>query len=152
MLAAPAADGAAQITSAAQMLRVLNADPAAAEPMHAQLAEAVRQLAADVDRDALAERFDTELPAAFERPSGLTRGTVIVHPSLGSVALGAVLDVAILETTVHRLDVIAAVGGPGPEPTALERARDVLAAVADPRTFVEAAAGRTTGAVLPVMR
>lgn len=152
MLAAPAADGAAQITSAAQMLRVLNADPAAAEPMHAQLAEMVRQLASDVDRGALAERFDTELPAAFERLSGLTRGTVIVHPSLGSVALGAFLDMAILETTVHWLDVIDAVGGPEPEPTALERARDVLGAVPDPRAFVEAAAGRATGAVLPVMR
>ncbi|NKR43388.1 maleylpyruvate isomerase family mycothiol-dependent enzyme [Rhodococcus hoagii] len=152
MLAAPAADGSAKVTSAADMLRVFNADPAATEPMHAQLAEMVRQTAADVDRDTIVERFETELPDAFERLTGLSRDTVIAHPILESVSLGAFLDMAIMEATVHWLDVIDAVGGPEPEPMALERARDVLAAVADPLEFVEAASGRSTGAVLPVMR
>ncbi|WP_254699157.1 maleylpyruvate isomerase family mycothiol-dependent enzyme [Rhodococcus sp. SGAir0479] len=153
MLAAPAADGDAEVTSAAEMLRVFNAaDPATTEPMHAQLAEMVRQAAADVGRDDIVERFDSELPDAFERLSGLTRATAIPHPILGSVALGAFLDMAILEATIHWLDVVDAVGGPEPETMALERARDVLAAVPDPRAFVEAASGRTTAPVLPVMR
>ncbi|MFC4604314.1 maleylpyruvate isomerase family mycothiol-dependent enzyme [Rhodococcus kronopolitis] len=152
MLAAPSADGDAKITSAAEMLRVFNADPAAAEPMHAQLAEMVRQLAADVDRESIVERFESELPDAFERLTGLSRETVIPHPILESVSLGAFLDMAILEATVHWLDVVDAVGGDEPELMALERARDVLAAVPDPLAFVEAASGRSTGAVLPVMR
>ncbi|MDH6281539.1 maleylpyruvate isomerase family mycothiol-dependent enzyme [Prescottella agglutinans] len=152
MLAAPASDGDAQVTSAADMLRVFNADLAEAEQLHAQLAEMVRQIAADVDRATLVERFDTELPEAFERLTGLSRETVIPHPILESVSLGAFLDMAIMEATVHWLDVIDAVGGPAPEEAALERARDVLAAVADPLAFVEAASGRSSRTVLPVMR
>lgn len=152
MLAAPAADGDAKVTSAAEMLRVFNADPATTEPMHAQLAEMVRQAAADVGRDDIVERFDSELPKAFERLTGLSRATVIAHPILESVSLGAFLDMAILEAAIHWLDVVDAVGGDVPEAMALERARDVLAAVPDPLAFVEAASGRSTGAVLPVMR
>jgi uncharacterized protein (TIGR03083 family) len=152
MLAAPAADGDAQVTSAAEMLRIFNADPAEAEQLHAQLAEMVRQIAADVDRATLVDRFDTELPEAFERLSGLSRDTVIAHPILGSVSLGAFLDMAIMEATIHWLDVVDAVGGPAPEPEAVERTRDVLAAVADPLEFIAAASGRSDRTVLPVMR
>ncbi|WP_460973756.1 maleylpyruvate isomerase family mycothiol-dependent enzyme [Prescottella soli] len=152
MLAAPAADGDAKVTSAAEMLRVFNADPVAAESLHAQLAEMVRQAATDVDRKTLVARFDAELPEAFERLSGLSRDTVIPHPMLESVSLGAFLDMAIMEATIHWLDVVDAVGGPEPELLALERARDVLAAVADPLAFIEAASGRSGGTVLPVMR
>jgi hypothetical protein len=60
-------------------------------------------------------------------------------------------DMAILETTIHWLDVIDAVGGPRPEAMALERTRDILAAVPDPLTFVEATSGRSDSAILPVM-
>lgn len=152
MLAAPAADGDAKVASAAEMLRVFNADPAATEPMHAQLAEMVRQMAADIDRDSVVQRFGSDLPDAFERLTGLSRATVIPHPILESVSLGGFLDMAIMEATVHWLDVIDAVGGDEPEAMALERARDVLAAVADPLAFIEAATGRSGGPVLPVMR
>ncbi|WP_420880016.1 maleylpyruvate isomerase family mycothiol-dependent enzyme [Rhodococcus sp. (in: high G+C Gram-positive bacteria)] len=152
MLAAPAADGDAKVTSAAEMLRVFNADPAATEPMHAQLAEMVRQMAADIDRDSVVQRFGSDLPDAFERLTGLSRDTVIAHPILESVSLGAFLDMAIMEATVHWLDVIDAVGGDEPEAMALDRARDVLAAVPDPLAFVEAATGRSGDPVLPVMR
>ncbi|MGO4203967.1 maleylpyruvate isomerase N-terminal domain-containing protein [Rhodococcus sp. TAF43] len=152
MLAQPASDGVAEVTSAAQMLRVFNADSAISEPMHAQLAEMVRELAADARRETLVERFDVELPDGLARMTGLTRETVIPHPILGSVSLGAFMDMAILEATVHLLDVVDAVGGPAPETEALERTRDVLAAVPDPRAFIEAASGRSSGQVLPVMR
>ncbi|MBM4492894.1 hypothetical protein GS436_05040 [Rhodococcus hoagii] len=152
MLAAPAADGDAKVTSAAEMLRVFNADPAATEPIHAQLAEMVQQMAADIDRDSVVQRFGSDLPDAFERLTGLSRDTVIPHPILESVSLGAFLDMAIMEATVHWLDVIDAVGGDEPEAMALERARDVLAAVPDPLAFVEAATGRSGDPVLPVMR
>ncbi|WP_430331836.1 maleylpyruvate isomerase N-terminal domain-containing protein [Rhodococcus sp. ACT016] len=152
MLAAPASDDDAKVTSAAEMLRIFNAETVAAESLHAQLAEMVRQAATDIDRETLVARFDGELPEAFERLTGLSRETVIPHPMLGSVSLGAFLDMAILEATVHLLDVIDAVGGPEPEQAALERVRDVLAAVPDPLAFVEAASGRSSRTVLPVMR
>jgi len=151
MLTAPPADGEAKVTSAAEMLRILNADPVEAEPRHERMAETVRRLAADVERTAVATRFESEFPAAFDRITGLSRASVIAHPFLESVALGAFLDMAILETTIHWLDVIDAVGGPRPETMALERTRDVLAAVPDPLTFVEVASGRSDAAILPVM-
>ncbi|CAM2816853.1 maleylpyruvate isomerase N-terminal domain-containing protein [Prescottella defluvii] len=152
MLAGPAADGVAEVTSAAQMLRIYNAGSAISEPMHEQLAEMVRDLAADVQRETLIERFDVELPVAFEQLTGLTRDSVIAHPILGLVTLGAFMDMAILEATVHLLDVVDAIGGPAPETAALERTRDVLAAVPEPRAFIEAASGRSSDQVLPVMR
>ncbi|MFX1758764.1 maleylpyruvate isomerase N-terminal domain-containing protein [Rhodococcus sp. As11] len=152
MLATPTADGAAKVTSAAEMLQVFNADPTVAELRHGQMAEMVRQLAVDADRATMATRFVSEFPAAFEWLTGLNRATVIPHPFLDSVALGAFIDVAILETTIHWLDVADAVGGPPPESMALERTRDILAAVPDPLTFVEAASGRSDPAILPVMR
>ncbi|AYA27925.1 hypothetical protein C6369_019415 [Rhodococcus rhodochrous] len=151
MLAAPSADGEAKVTSAAEMLRMLNTDPAEAETRHERMAETVRRLAADVERTAVATRFESDFPAAFDRITGLSRASVIAHPFLESVALGAFLDMAILETTIHWLDVIDAVGGPRPESMALERTRDVLAAVPDPLTFVEAASGRADPMILPVM-
>ncbi|MCD2099377.1 maleylpyruvate isomerase N-terminal domain-containing protein [Rhodococcus rhodochrous] len=151
MLAAPPADGEAKVTSAAEMLRILNADPVEAEPRHERMAETVRRLAADAERAAVATRFESEFPAAFDRIPGLSRASVIAHPFLESVALGAFLDMAILETTIHWLDVIDAVGGPPPEAMALERTRNILAAVPDPLTFVEAASGRSDSAILPVM-
>lgn len=152
MLAEPAAGGHARITSAAEMLRFFNADPAAAEPMHAQLAEMVRRIAADSDRATVVERFGSELPDVFGRLTGLNRATVIAHPILESVSLGAFLDMAIVESTIHWLDVVDAVGGPAPESAALERARDVLVGVPDPVEFIEAASGRSNRPVLPVMQ
>jgi uncharacterized protein (TIGR03083 family) len=152
LLADPASDGTAKVTSAAEMLRVFNADPVAAEPMHRRIAEMVRRAATDVGRGTLVERFAVELPQAFDRLTGLGRETVVPHPLLGSVTLGALLDLAILETTVHLLDVVDAVGGPPPEPEALERTRNVLAAVPDARAFIEAASGRSGARILPVMR
>ncbi len=70
MLAAPAADGDVKVTSAAEMLRVFNADPAATEPMHAQLAEMVRQMAADIDRDSVVQRFGSDLPTRLNGSPG----------------------------------------------------------------------------------
>ncbi len=97
---------------AAEMLRILNADPVEVE---------------------------SEFPAAFDRIPGSSRASVIAHPFLESVALGA----------FFRHDRRGR--GPRPEAMALERTRDVLAAVPDPLTFVEAASGRSDPAILPVM-
>jgi len=97
MLAGPASDDDAKVTSA-EMLRI-NADPVAAEPVHAQLAEMVREAAAEVDRAPPVAQFDSALPDAFMGLTGLRRDTVIPHPILDSVSLGASCDIAILEAT-----------------------------------------------------
>lgn len=58
------------------------------------------------------------------------------------MTVGVITDVALVEATVHLLDLVAAVGGPPPSSAALTRSRDVLARVADPVTLVEVMAGR----------
>jgi hypothetical protein len=108
--------------------------------------------ATGVDRSTLVERFETALPQILERLTALGRDTAVPHPLVGSVSLGALLEMAILETTIHLLDVIDAVGGPTPEPRALARTRNILADVPDPRTFIEVASGRSQQPILPVMR
>ena len=97
--------------------------------------------------DAAVRRVRMVVGAAYHNAGGWVglRGRV-------ELGLGAFLDRAIREATVHWLDVIDAVGGDEPEAMALERARDVLAAVADPLAFIEAASGRSGGTVLRVMR
>lgn len=71
---------------------------------------------------------------------------------LGSVTLAALGDVAVMEATVHLLDLVDAVGGEPPAADALARTRDILAAVPDPAAFIEAATGRSPEPVLPVIR
>ena len=64
-----------------------------------------------------------------------------------------ITDVAVLEATIHLLDVVAAVGGDGPPPDALEFVGALLARLPDPVAFIEAATGRgATAGVLPVLR
>ncbi|NKZ70002.1 hypothetical protein GTA09_09025 [Rhodococcus hoagii] len=81
MLAAPAADGDAKVTSAAEMLRVFNADrPRPNRCTHSSPRWSARWRPA-IDRDSVVQRFGSDLPDAFERLTGLSRYTVIPHPS-----------------------------------------------------------------------
>ncbi|MBO1420358.1 maleylpyruvate isomerase N-terminal domain-containing protein, partial [Streptomyces sp. FH025] len=101
---------------------------------------------------ALIARFGVEGPAALAGLADLPPATVVAHPMLGSVTVGALGEVALMEATVHLLDLIAAVGGPAPAEGALHFTRALLAEVADPVAFIEAATGRGSEQVLPVVR
>ena len=61
--------------------------------------------------------------------------------------------IVLLESTVHLLDVLAALGrAPDVPATALREAAHLLAELADPVAFVEAATGRSSRSPLPVVR
>ena len=61
----------------------------------------------------------------------------------GDVSLvGAIFEVALMEATVHLLDLSDAVGGVEPPAEALAGTRDLLVAVPDPTAVVEVLAGR----------
>ncbi|MGV0816175.1 hypothetical protein ABQF34_29840 [Mycolicibacterium boenickei] len=78
---------------------------------------------------------------------------VIRYPVVGSTTLGVVTEVALLEATVHLLDLADAVGGVVPSAVALAATRDLLIAVPDPTATVEVLAGRTASqAAVPVIR
>ena len=72
----------------------------------------------------------------------------------GRFPIAEAMSIAVLEAVVHGLDLCAAVGLP---PTSIPAAPmrhtvGLLAHMAEPVAFVEAATGRTSAEVLPVLR
>ncbi|GHF83529.1 hypothetical protein GCM10018790_71480 [Kitasatospora xanthocidica] len=151
-LRAAVLDAPAGITTGAGILRAYNRPGGLAHTAAGQIADAAKEAAGRTDPAVLIARFGVEGPAALAALDDLPPDTTVAHPLLGSVRLGALGEVALMEATVHLLDLIAAVGGPPPADEALAATRALLAEVADPVAFIEAATGRTAGAVLPVIR
>ncbi|WP_433727906.1 maleylpyruvate isomerase N-terminal domain-containing protein [Nocardia sp. CA-129566] len=148
MREAPVPDGHT-VTSGAEILRIFNSPGEIAQTAADEIEEAARKAAETMDIDELLRRFDTDGLAELD---AVRPGDVLAHPILGRVTYRAFAEVAVVDVTVHLLDLIAAVGGsPVPEP-ALRLTREILAAVPDPVEFIEAATGRSKVAVLPVMR
>ncbi|HEU4840312.1 MAG TPA: hypothetical protein VFT09_02690, partial [Ilumatobacteraceae bacterium] len=72
----------------------------------------------------------------------------------GSIPIVEAMSIAILEAVVHGLDLCAATGVATSSipPGATRHTVDLLASMAEPVSFVEAATGRVTTPVLPVLR
>ncbi|MFI2607554.1 maleylpyruvate isomerase N-terminal domain-containing protein [Kitasatospora sp. NPDC018619] len=151
-LRAAVLDGPAEMVDGAGVLRAYNRPGGIAHTAADQVAEAARQTAGAAEPALLVSRFGVEGPAALAGIADLPPGTAVAHPLLGSVTVGALGEVALMEATVHLLDLVAAVGGPPPAQGALHFTRALLAEVADPVDFIEAATGRSAKAVLPVVR
>ncbi|MEV8325627.1 maleylpyruvate isomerase N-terminal domain-containing protein [Kitasatospora sp. NPDC056731] len=145
-------DGPAEVTTGVGILRAYNRPGGIAHTAAEQVAEAAKQTAAAAEPAELIARFGAEGPAALAGIADLPPTAAVAHPLLGSVTVGALGEVALMEATVHLLDLIATIGGPPPSDGALHFTRTLLAEVADPVAFIEAAAGRDTTAVLPVIR
>jgi uncharacterized protein (TIGR03083 family) len=135
--------------TAASMLRRFN-EPGGAAREHADLiAEVARSHAAAT---ALVQRFGVEGPAALDAVRA-TGPVVVEYLGNGPFPLTEVLAIGILEAVAHGLDLARALGArPDLPPDGLAFTTALLAEVADPVTFVEAATGRTTETVLPVLR
>ncbi|MEU1289315.1 maleylpyruvate isomerase N-terminal domain-containing protein [Kitasatospora sp. NPDC005856] len=144
-LRAAVLDGRPEVVDGAGILRAYNRPGGIAHTAADQVAEAAEPAV-------LVARFGVEGPAALDGLADLPPGVAVAHPLLGSVTVGALGEVALMEATVHLLDLIAAVGGPPPAEGALDFTRALLARVADPVDFIEAATGRSAAAVLPVIR
>lgn len=67
---------------------------------------------------------------------------MVAYPAVGTTTLGAVVEIALMEATVHLLDLAHAVGGVTPSDEALRATRELLIAVPDPIAAVEVLAGR----------
>jgi hypothetical protein len=78
---------------------------------------------------------------------------VISYPVVGSTTLAVVAEVALMEATVHMLDLADAVGGVQPSEQALAATRDLLIAVPDPAAAIEVLAGGSDpAAAVPAIR
>lgn len=83
----------------------------------------------------------------------LAEQAVIAYPTVGSTTLAVATEVALMEATVHLLDLAAAVGGIEPSPRALSATCDLLIAVPDATAAIEVLSGRADpAAALPVIR
>ena len=75
------------------------------------------------------------------------------HPVAGSVTVGVLTGIAIVEATVHYLDLLAAVGGAPLPDAALDYTRDILVRVSPPAPLIEAITGRRNPLTwLPLIR
>lgn len=151
-LRAAVLEGRPEVADGAGVLRSYNRPGGIAHTAADQVAEAAQQAAEVAEPAVLIARFGVEGPAALAGLADLPVDAAVAHPLLGSVAVGALGEVALMEATVHLLDLIATVGGPPPAEEALDFTRVLLARVADPVDFIEAATGRGAAAVLPVVR
>lgn len=153
-LARARADGPPAVTDAAEMLRVFNRPDGVANTTADRIAAQAVNEASMLSPGAAAARFIAAAAELRRMPEMARAGeTVIRYPVVGSTTLGVVAEVALLEATVHLLDLADAVGGVAPSDRALAASRDLLIAVPDPAVAVEALAGRMPArAAVPAIR
>jgi hypothetical protein len=91
--------------------------------------------------------------AEILRATTMSKKTVISYPVVGTTTLAVVAEVALMEATVHLLDLADAVGDVQPSEKALAATRDLLIAVPDPTAAIEVLAGRADpAAAMPAIR
>lgn len=142
------------MTDAAEMLRLFNRPDGVANTTADRIAEQAATQAPTLTQAAAAARF-SEAAARMRRMPEMTRpGDVVIrYPIVGSTTLVVVAEVALLEATVHLLDLADAVGGVTPSDAALAATRDLLIAIPDPAAAVEVLAGRKPAqGVVPAIR
>jgi hypothetical protein len=141
----------AAVTDAAEMLRRFNAPGGIAHTSADNLAEQATSEAARLTPDDVVTRF-TEC-AEMLRATTMSKETVITYPVVGSTTLAVVAEVALMEATVHLLDLADGVGGVQPSDEALAATRDLLIAIPDPAAAIEVLAGRADpAAAVPAIR
>ena len=152
MLAAATIDGPAAVTDAAEMLRRFNAPGGIAYTSADDIAEGAATEATALTPDDAVTRF-TEC-AEILRATPMPEETVISYPVVGiTTTLAVVAEIALMEATVHLLDLADAVGGVEPSEQALAATRDLLIAVPDPVAAIEVLAGRADpAAAVPAIR
>jgi hypothetical protein len=151
MLGQAVVDEPAALTDAAAMLRRFNEPDGIAHTSADDLADRAVADAANLTPEDAINRF-TEC-ARILRATPMSDATVITYPAVGTTTLAVIAETAVMEATVHLLDLADAVGGVEPSPEALVATRDLLIAVPDPTAAVEALAGRADAAVaVPAIR
>jgi hypothetical protein len=151
VLNAATTDQPAVVTDAAEMLRRFNAPGGIAHTSADGIAERAHTEATTLTPNEAVTRF-TDC-AEILRATPMSKETVISYPVVGTTTLAVVAEVALMEATVHMLDLADAVGGVRPSEQALEATRDLLIAIPDPIAAIEVLAGRADpAAAVPAIR
>lgn len=145
-----AVGGPAAFDDAAAVLSAFNRPEGPAQTMAPQLASMAVERARSLPPADVITRF--RRGAEIAAGAGLDPALVVPYPVAGTLTVGAVIDIAVLEATVHGLDLAAATGGPPPPAEGLAVTRDLLVRMADPVRLIEAATGRTADPLFPLVR
>lgn len=151
----PAAESpVGELLTAVELTKRFQAPNGAAHTMAKMFADAAVVDAAAHTRRELVDRFVVHGPRALQILRS-TEPTLVGPwpPSDGVITLVEALRVVLMEATVHLLDVQRSLDHP-PEvpPEALRDTVQLLAGIAPPVEFIEAATGRSTHSPLPVLR
>jgi len=139
------------VTDGADLLRRFNEPGGVAHTAANDLAEQAVSDAEHLTPEAAVTRFNE--CARIVRATPMSDETVIKYPVVGTTTLAEVAEVALMEATVHLLDLADAVGGVEPSHEALTATRDLLIAVPDATAAVEVLAGRAEPSVaVPAIR
>lgn len=152
-LAARPVDAEAQTTSAGDMLRHFNEPGGLASEASGVIAEMARQQAASSSTAELAAVFTDTAPQVLSAIQ-TAEPVVVDYFGNGTFPLTEAVSIATMEAVVHGLDLCAALDLDSQLlPAAATRsAVTLLASIADPVQFIEAATGRVGAPVLPVVR
>ncbi|MEV4351607.1 maleylpyruvate isomerase N-terminal domain-containing protein [Actinoplanes sp. NPDC049596] len=137
--------------SAAALMAEFNAPDGVANTMRSHVAKAGREDSAKYTVEQMVSQFAAIGPAAIEAARKL--GPVhISYFGRAVMPLDEIVSIGILETTVHLLDVQRALDlEPDVPAESLEHSAGVLAQIAPPIDFIEAATGRASTDLFPVL-
>ncbi len=145
-------DHSPDVSSAGELLRRFNQPGGAATTKASAVAARATEAAAGRTPDELRRCFTSDAPVAIA--SALAAGPIVIdYFGNGTIALVEALRIVTLEATVHLLDVQSALGrAPSVPAAALHDTATLLAEVAEPVAFIDAATGRGATSPFPVIR
>lgn len=150
----PAVETTSDPATAVEILRGFNAPDEAAHSMAEQVAHAATATAADLDRAGLRALYTDEGPRAIAALREHAAGSLTPWPGADAVTTWAeAIRIVLMESAVHLLDVLDTLNLPAEVPAAaLQDTVHLLAEIAEPTSFIEAATGRSEHSPLPVLR
>jgi uncharacterized protein (TIGR03083 family) len=150
LASAPVA-GEPDVATATAVLRSFNAPDGLAVTMADGIADMARAHASTLGRSDLVATFAEQGPSSVA--AARAAGPVTVrYFDQRTVPLTEAVAILLLEAVVHGLDLADAVGATPPPAPALADTVVLLASMAEPAAFIEAATGRSEVELLPVLR
>jgi hypothetical protein len=142
------------VLTAAEIVRRFNVSDGAAHTMAEAVAGRARDDADRLGPEELTGRFSSAASQAVNALRDAPPDTLVAWPRTdGVVPLQEAVRIVLLESVVHLLDVLRALGRePAVDRGALREAAALLAEVAAPVEFIEAATGRSPTSPLPLLR
>lgn len=138
------------VPTAAALLRYFNAPDGIAHTTRDKVAADAREDAAKHSTAEMLEQFAVTGPRAVTEARQL--GSVVIDYWGALMPLDEAVSIGIVEATVHLLDLHSALGRPADVPAeGLMHTAAVLVQMAPPVDFIEAATGRSTASLFPLL-